>query len=183
VSTSASKHVIRAFSDGWRQHLEAFLTTGPHSIGPQTTRLLILDVHRTALNRDGSLNRRMVDYAGEQVAQGYELVFLSYDPNDQRMSRNYRLLNKCELYRGRKKLFVKKRKKYAIIHTIDQIIFRGAVAEHERDQQARLLLHKQRFHMIFIDDNHNNVDNIDHRLLNSTLTTYYSAPSPREHGV
>jgi hypothetical protein len=152
-----NKYVLRAFENGWRPQLEAFLTDGPHSLGPQTTKLLILDVHRTALNRDGSLHRRMIDYAGERIAEGYELLFLSYDPNDKRMSRNYRVLNRCELYRGRKKVFIKKRKKYAVIHTIDRLLAPGAW-------------------LIFIDDNHNNVDNIDRRLLQSTLTTYYSVP-------
>lgn len=179
MSTSTSKHVIRTFSDGWRQQLEAFLTSGPHSIGSQTTKLLVLDVYRTALHRDGSLNRRMIDYVRDRIAEGYEVVFLSYDSNDHRMNRNYRLLNACELYRGRKKVFTKKRKKYAVIHTIDQLIFRSATEAHERTRSKEPQDHKQRFHMVFIDDNHNNVDNIDHRLLRCTLTSYYSVPSHR----
>ena len=183
MATHTSKHIIRNFSDGWRQRLDDFLATEPHSIGGQTTGLLILDVHRTALNRDGSLNLRMVDYVRRHLARGYEVVFLSYDSNDRRMSRNYRLLNRCTLYRGRKKIFVKKRKKYAVIHAIDQRIFRAALDPEARADPARIVAHRQCFHLVFIDDNHNNIDNIDHRLMRSTLDTYYSVPARREQAT
>jgi hypothetical protein len=84
--------------------------------------IFVFDIHKTTLNKDDTINEKIKLWIEKLMEEGYNLFFLSYDGQEKRIPRNYKLLRKEKIYRNIPTIFMMKRKKQLVLLNLVKLI-------------------------------------------------------------
>jgi hypothetical protein len=108
--------------------------------------VFVFDIHKTALTREGDIDKEIYKLIKEILKANYTVLFLSYDGNGKRIPENNERLNAKRLYKPLQKIFIKKRTKGLVISAISEMI----------DFDERL-----NYHVVLIDDKTHNTNDVN----------------------
>ena len=84
--------------------------------------IFVFDIHKTSLNRDGSINNEIEEWVEKLKKENYNVFFLSYDGQKDRIKHNNKLMNKSKIYKPLPKIFMMKRKKHLVLKALESLI-------------------------------------------------------------
>ncbi len=119
--------------------------------------IFVFDIHKTTLKPDGSPDLEVKKYIKHLMYYGYNILFLSYDGNDNRILQNNKALNKIPEYKKIQRIFIKKRNKQLVLKELCRIF----------NFDKRL-----KYKAVLIDDNINNINDVMN-LRNKNIISYY----------
>tara|TARA_R110002110_G_scaffold278152_1_gene493437 strand:- start:41 stop:484 length:444 start_codon:yes stop_codon:yes gene_type:complete len=105
-------------TDNIDKKLEEFIKDIPLPKKP----IFIFDIHKTTLNKNGTINEEIKLWIEKLIKKEYNLFFLSYDGQEKRIPVNYKLLRKEKLYRNIPTIFMMKRKKQLVLLSLVNLI-------------------------------------------------------------
>lgn len=128
--------------------------------------IFVFDIHKTTLKEDGSPDLEVKKYIKQLIYHKYNIIFLSYDGNNNRIIHNNKILNKITEYKKIPKIFIKKRKK--------QLVLKELCKNVNFDKRLK-------YKAILIDDNINNIKDVLN-LRNNSIIPYYYTKNNRYEG-
>jgi hypothetical protein len=104
--------------------------------------IFVFDIHKTTLTKEGKINKEINIWIKDLVKKKFNVFFLSYDGQIDRIPINYNLLHQEKIYKNIPTIFMMKRKKYLVLSALEKLI------KVDRDYKIRATL---------IDDNFLNI--------------------------
>ena len=84
--------------------------------------IFVFDIHKTSLNKDGSINKEIENWIKKLKKENYNIFFLSYDGQEKRIYENSKLIEKSKIYKSIPKIFMMKRKKHLVVKNLANLI-------------------------------------------------------------
>lgn len=104
--------------DNIKEKLEKFLSKVKLTDKP----IFVFDIHKTSLNKDGSINDEIEEWVEKLEKENYNIFFLSYDGQKDRIKHNNKLMDKSKIYKPHPKIFMMKRKKHLVLKALENLI-------------------------------------------------------------
>ena len=120
--------------------------------------VFVFDIHKTTLTSQDKPDIEVKNYIKYLLDNNYNILFLSYDGQIDRIKHNNSLLNKVSEYRKLPRIFMMKRKKQIVCKVILNMI----------NFDKRL-----KYKVVLIDDNYNNIKDVLKLNLNKKILAYH----------
>mgnify|MGYP003628931404 CR=1 FL=1 len=128
------------------ENIKRKLKTFMKNLQFEDSNLFIFDVHKTALTREGEINKSVYNTIKKLLDNNFQVIFLSYvgkiTGKIERIEKTANQLNSKTLYREIPKFFIKKRIKQVFMKDLSQLLIK-------------------KIEMTLIDDNSRNISDVN----------------------